>query len=241
MAKRYYKSRRKFSRKRKRRKSSVKKIVKAIVRREIKPTQTILRVLTPHLPANLNLDFRAFHLNPISLTNWTNNRIIFGTGTNDTHRNQAKHVSLYADICLRAGSEDEGTNITAYIVSPKNGCKDSMFNSATGGLILVDNQDYTVANGQAFVNPASFHIHMRKKILFPPRTDNADPTATLYRRFHWKMRPNHIIKNERGDFMDLPVPQRPSHNYYLILFNDNSFADAEYPTCEFNCLNTYIA
>lgn len=240
MAKRYFKYR-KYSKKRKRRRPSFKKTVKAIVRREIKPTQTVLRLLTPVTPQNINLDFRALHLNPISLSQWPNNRLIFGTGADDTYRNQAKHVSMYADIVLRAGSENEGTNITLYIVSPKNDCKDTVFNSANGGLILVDNEDYTVTNGQAFVNPGTFNIHMRKKILFPPRTDDADPSRTLYRRFHWKMRPNHMIKNERGNFMHLAVPPRPSHNYYLLAFNDNSFVDAEFPTMEMNVMNTYIA
>lgn len=229
-----YKKRRRYS---KRRRGLTKRSVKAIVRKAIKPSQNVVRLAHGIAPSNLSQNFGAWHLNPIASSS-----PIFGSGPNDVHRNQARHISLVLDVAFRAGNEADGSNLTAYIVSLKNDCKDSLFDSKTGTLSLVALEDYEILNGAAFINPRVFTIHKRWSILFP-HAGSVTTSAwdTLFKRRIWKSKPRNYIKNERGDWGDLAFPQKPSHNYFLIVFNDNLVGDLAWPTVEFNVLNTYIA
>jgi len=230
-----YKRTRKTYRRSSKRRKTLKKTINAVVRKAIKPTQTIVRKAHFVTATNLISNYAYFNLSPIAgATN------VFGTGANDLHRNQAKHIKLQCDFTVRAGTEDEGANITVYLVSLRNDCKDALYDTSSGLLAPIVNEDYQIANGAAFVNPRSFHIHRKWEILFPARSSAVDPRFNLYKRRSFTIRPNCLIKNERGDWSSLTLPQKPSHNYFLLAFNDNSGLDNEYPTLEFNCLNTYV-
>lgn len=222
-------------RRRKRRKT-LKKTIRAVVRKAIKPTQTVIRKTHHSIPVQLGSNFRPFNLSIIAGT--TN---IFGTTSDDLLRNQAKWIKMNLDFTVRAGDEDEGSDLTVYLVSLKNDVKDSVYDTGTGVLNLTLGEDYAINNGAAFVNPRTFKIHKRWSILFPPTNASTNWPMSRHKRKFITMRPNAMIKNERGNWADLPAPQKLSHNYFLLAFNNNSLLDSESPTLELHCLNTYIA
>lgn len=232
------KSRRTYKRRYKRRKKSsgvTKKTVRTMVRRALRPTQNVVRLAAVQPPTGIASPYTWFHLNGIA-----NSVKIFGATSNDAQANQAKHTSMCLDWTIRTGDEDDGCDITIYIVSPKNDVKDALFDAGTGLISLTNNEDYNIGNGAAYLNPRSFIIHRRYKVLFPARTSPTDPRFNLYKRRFLKLKTGHYIKNERGDWQSLHSPQKPSHNYYALVFNNNSSVDGEFPTFEYNVLNTYV-
>lgn len=213
-----------------------KKTVRDIVRKELKPSQIVIRKQVYYQKTDLLSNFVAFSLVPIN-----NATSIFGTDSNDLHRNQAKHVKMNFDFAIRSEDEKEGTDLTVYIVTIKDDVKDGLFDSATGIISLTSGEDYAIMNGAAYLNPRSFRILKRYRIMFPAKNSVVDPRFNLQRRYYWSCSPNKLIKNERGDWHTLEFPQKPSHNYYCIVFNNNSGLDNEHPTFEGHVLNTYIA
>lgn len=213
-----------------------KKTIRSIVRQELKPSQVVIRKQIFYAAHDLASNFVAY---PLSSIYGANN--LFGTTVNDLHRNQAKHVKMNLDFTIRSGDEKQGSDLTVYIVSLRDDVKDEIFDSTSGSLQPVLNEDYSIMNGSAYLNPRTFRIHKRYPIMFPAKNSVVDPRFNLQRRFYWTCSPNKLIRNERGDFNNLAMPHKPSHNYYVIVFNNNSILDGEAPTFEAHCLNTYIA
>lgn len=213
---------------------ATKKQVRTMIRKALKPhTEVIRKVL--NFDATISQTVNWFHLNPIQVSN-----NIFDTADNDQHQNQAKHVRIDMDFLLEAASENDGVTFTMYLVSPKNTAQDVMFDGATGQLNIAQAEHYSYHSGVAFVNPDCWTIHRRWSAFFPPHAVG-EVSKTLFKRKRVTIRPNTFIKNIRGDFKDLVCPQKPSQNYYLLVFNNNSISDLESPQMKLVVLNTYIA
>lgn len=217
-----------------RRKAASTKTVQKMIKRALRPhTEVIRKILNFDTTVSANVSW--FHLNPIAGSN-----NIFDTAANDMHQNQAKHVRMDIDFLLSATNENDGTIFTMYLVSPKTSSQDAMFDGTTGQINLVQSEHYTYSNAIAYVNTNSFTIHRRWTAFFQPH-GVGQPDVSLFKRKRLVIRPNTFIRNIKGDFGDLVCPQKPSQNYYLLVFTTNLVADLESPTVQMSVLNTYIA
>lgn len=223
-----------FKRTYRRRKTGA-KMVKAIVRRALKPHTQVIRKGTI-IDSNLSGPFTAFHLNLInSQTN------IFGTGANDQEHNQAKYVKLEMDCLIHANTENEPVTLACFIISLRNNVNDAKFNGLTGQIDLINQEDYYQTSGNVIMNPATVRVWRQWRMFFAARTSGENADTSLYRRKRVIIKPNFLVKNHRGDFGDLVCNQKPSGNLYLVVFNNNGSTDFENPVIRASIVNTYIA
>lgn len=231
----YTKARRRTRRRTGRYSRISKPAVRTMIKKALAPHTQTIRLFSPIPSTNISESFNGFQLNPIQ-----NATRIFGTDSNDMHANQAKHVRMDVDFVIRRGSEHDGVQLTVYIVSPHNNCRDDLFDSNTGSLSLIANRDYSITGGIAFVNPQTLKIHKRWKIGFPPGAQG-EVVYPMEKRKSFSFRPNNLIKNKGGDFSTLRCPYKPTHNYFMLIFNNNSAVDIEFPNIYGSIVNTYIA
>jgi len=229
---------RKYSKRRYKRRGTLKKTIKAVVRKAIKPVQSVIRLQQAKADQTITASVNYFNLSLIS-----GMTAIFNTLPTDVDPRSAKHVKLNLDVLIEAATENDGCTITAYIVSIKANTPDNFFDANTGALQLGPNgTTFSEQAGMAYVNPEYFNIHMRKRMYFAPRPVGEDQSiGTNFRRFTWNFKPNMMIRNNAGRFDSLVCPQKPTQNYYLMVFNNNSGQDFEWPTVTYHVLNTYIA
>lgn len=236
--KRSYKKARRRTRRRISRYSRVSKpAVRSMIRRALRPHKRVIRLVNSRIKAGLNSVLSYYNLSLINTAT-----PVFHTQPEDVAPRIAKHVKMNLDCLVETGTENEGVAITCYVVSAKNNTPDDFFDGASGGLVWGSaGTSYQTVEGQAFINPEYFNIHLRKTIFFPPHPPGYTAESKLSRRFTFSFRPNKIIRNNTGSFEDLICPQKPSDNYWLVFFNNNSSADLEFPYATFNCLNTYVS
>lgn len=213
-----------------------KPIVRSMIRRALKPHTNVIRLQNSRIGQGLSANAMVYNLTLISAATK-----VFATQPTDVIPRTVKHVKMNLDVLVETGTENDGVTITAYIVSLKNNTNDEFFDGTTGGITSPVDTTYTTVEGQAYVNPEFYNIHKRVKLYFAPHAVGATAHEGLHKRFTWNHRPNKLIKNVTGRFEQLVCPNLPSQNYYLIMFNNNSSADLEYPTVTFHCLNTYVS
>lgn len=222
--------------KRKRRKPTKTQELTKTVNQLVKASKQTMKVsrtatYTTGLPISAN--FNQFNLNPINSSD-----LIFGTGSNDLHSNWAIWKKSNVQLQISAESEDEWTGLTVFLVSLKNRIPDSKFSGSTGALSLTANSDYYLTQGMCYLNKDIFNIHYYKQFQFNKAAGQTDK-QTFTRSF--TIRPNCKIVNPNGDWHALDYAQKPSHNYYVLIFNNNSLADAENPWYKMNVVNTFVS
>lgn len=233
---RTYKKARRRTRRRTRRYSRISKpAVRSMIRRALRPHTNVIRLTNSRITQGLTANAVVYNLTLISAATK-----VFATQPMDIVPRHVKHVKMNLDVLVSTGTENDGVTVTAYIVSLKNNTNDEFFNATTGGITSPVDTTYTIVDGQAYVNPEYYTIHKRVKLFFPPHAGDDTGHANLHRRFTWNHRPNTLIRNVTGRFEQLVCPNLPSQNYYLIMFNNNSGTDLEFPTVTFHCLNTYV-
>lgn len=222
-----------------RRRKTTQAKVKAMIRHALKPHQRIMRLHNYGNQIAISANYYITNLTKIAAAD----RVFNSIAAAEESRN-AKHVSMRLDVILQAYTETDGTSITCYIVSPKANTEDSFFDGGSGGLTLgASGTTYQTMSGQAYVNPEYFKIYMRKKVFFPP-TGAADVrnVNTMSKRFTFNMKCGWNIRNTTASsWGNLVCPNLPAHNVYLLVFNDNSLVDAEWPTVSYTVLNTYVS
>lgn len=180
---------------------------------------------------------------------------LFGADSNDWQGNQMTHKSMgiqcYVDLENINGVNEEGTvHFSAYLVSLRDSANNGVFNPANGNLNLIPNVHYVMSTvgalgngGMAFLNKKMFRIHKKKYFTLSNREQALGTSAsqTQYgtnHQWYWKLAPNSYIKNPTGNWASLQSALDPSKQYYLLLFNDNSLADAEAPQFQYSVIHT---
>jgi len=168
----------------------------------------------------------------------------FGSSADDDVYNRIKHLSSKMDIYINMYNEYNNTQFTAFLVSLKDEIGSS-FNPTTGGLSLTADQHYTKVStysGLIHLNPRYFKVHRVKRFIVGNNGTSAG-TATAERqsgksdiRWSWNIRPNRTIVNPVGNWKALRSTLDPSKNYFVLLFNDNSLLDSEFPQLTMNVL-----
>lgn len=185
--------------------------------------------------------FLSGNVDQFPLTNYTNWTSIFGVSGNDNEANKMIHKSMGIDMYFNSQSETDPINFTIMIVSLKD--QYIGLNNTSGVLSLVETVDYHQQDALAMVNKKSFNIHYVKRFTLSNNgvglgSSTAQTQYGTDRRFYTKIRCNKSVENPRGDWKGLACSPDPSDNYYLLVFNDNSIADATYPRLRYNVVHT---
>jgi len=177
-------------------------------------------VISPYFIQPLMFDMR----------NWTP---IFGANASDINTADKVWINSYKiDARLSQASESDRITYSAFIVSLKDQANDSStFDPATGSLALTNSLHYQVlpTNGSVLLSTKFFNIHSYKRFMMGGRPGDQSTPET--RDLSFTIRPKQkVIENPRGNVFGstgLTFPKDPSQNYYFILFNDDSFGDAQ--------------
>jgi len=162
---------------------------------------------------------------------------VFGANTADLADVQKMYVNSYKlDVRLSQGPESDRIFYSAFIVSLKDEAADaSTFDPLDGKLVLSDSLHYQPvgSNGRVLLNPKMFNIHHYKRFTMGGRAGDQSTPET--RDLSFTIVPKQkLIVNTRGNIFGsaaspnngLTYPKDPSQNYFFLLFNDDSLADA---------------
>lgn len=213
----------------------LKKVARRVFSENDRLTLGLYKTITTIAPV-----FDQFNLSKI-----TGSDLIFGTDSADLESQKIKHLNTRLSLYVRLGSEDDGVDMTIFLVRPKKSFKG--FNATTGILTLNINEDYYVTGGMVFLNPDSFTTVWRKELhLYRSGIDavsvgdqSIDGTDFSIKNKVIKM--NKTIINTGGDVSGLSYPINAEDNLVLLNFNNNSSADLESPYWQLQAINRYVA
>ena len=167
---------------------------------------------------------------------------VFGTATDDLDCNRALDKSDAMDINVTlensVNNEEETINFTCYLVQLKDAIGTGY---ASGALALTNSIHYVsapVPGASALLNLKYFRILKTKKFTLtnygsPLTTFGAQSQYGTSMRWTWKLNQKRLIQSPTGNF-NSTSPVDPSQARFLILFNDNSAVDGEFPTIQIN-------
>ena len=184
--------------------------------------------------------------NSFNICNFAGMTPIFGADADDDNNQKAVHHSYGMDCYLTlenpVSNEENTIGFTIFLVSLKDDIGDA-FNPATGALTLTSALHYYQQNGLCMLNKKCFNIlKVMRKTLTNFGTSLGTAAAQSQHgvdcRFYIKQSPRSVITNVKGDWKQLSSGVDPSKQHYLLIFNDNSSLDGEYPTLTYNRVHT---
>jgi len=170
---------------------------------------------------------------------------IFGTTTDDLSDSKAilhsSRVQCRVSLENSVNNEEETTRFSAYLISLKDEIPQSRFNSATGVLTLTQDQDFTLNQGIAYLNPKMFKVHKKKFFTLTNYGTNLNAPAGqsqfgTAKEWEWVIKPRCMIEHPAGNFIALSSALDPSKQYYVVVFSDNQTGDLESPALTINQL-----
>lgn len=178
---------------------------------------------------------------------WTR---IFGTDADDESNHQALWRKTNLDLEIDAGTERNNLDYTIYVVSLTKKGQGALWTQATGSLAgplgasgLVNDVHYAIGGtyGQAFLNRNYFNVLASRRFMTGSGGALAYETASLRKRFYFKMAHNNgkgfLVKQPSGDWRTQQSPQVAGQNLYVLIFNNDSTADATV-NVKYNAIHT---
>jgi len=173
--------------------------------------------------------FYQHHINGFT-NNW---EAIFGKNGADVANLDKIYVNSYKmDIRLTQENEADRIFYSMFVVSLKDQGGDvNTLDPASGQLVMTDSLHFTTlsTNGRVMLNPDFFNIHSYKRFTMGGRAGDQSTPET--RDLSFTIVPKQkMIRNPRGNIFGatgLTFPKDPSQNYWMLLFNDDSFADGQ--------------
>lgn len=212
----------------------------AQLKREVKGTSSTVMYsdVTGNNVAIGNAGGTNVYIRPLSqYANWSP---IFGTDADDASNHSALWKKSNFDFEIDADQERNSIDYSFYIVSLTKLGMEELFTASTGGLAgplgitsLTNGTHYQqIVNnvGLAFLNRKYFNILHCRRIITGTGGSVAYETASLRKRWYVKMSHNkgqgHRLQNPKGDWKSLASPQLAAQNMYVLIFNNDSTADA---------------
>lgn len=218
--------------------TAVSRLAKSVrsLQRYVKRDQQYLNYGQTWNNTNLSSPYAAFHLT--SPSNWG---VIFGTAANDGQQNATIWKSTGLDLYFNIGNESALTTFTVFLVHAKDEAANLI--SSTGTLSMSSGDAYYSIGSQTMINKKYFRILGVRRFQLGNNGQAASVSTAqmqfgIERRMYMKFRANKKLINPGGDWKDLTRSLDPSGNYYLLVFNDNSSADLEYPTLTMTSVHT---
>lgn len=179
----------------------------------------------------------------VRLLKLNDHRGILGTDTTDLTDDKYKLIKLTSHVHIgleNVNNEEETINFSVFLVSLKD-IAGGIIDHATGFLTLTADKDYYSYSGWAFLNKERFTIHQYKHFTLTNygtalTASGAQNKYGTNIDFDWKTPVNKMyLCNDPGEDADQGSPFEqiyqadPDQNYYILVFNDNSSVDTEYP------------
>lgn len=161
--------------------------------------------------------------------------------------------SIGMDIFIKNANEDDHMMYEAYLVSlrEENATKAIVdLGEDLSGLSssVTSENKYWTANGydQHLLNKKFFRIHKMKRFNLAETLTTGQTSTNLHdqeKRWYWKLPLNGLkLSSGNESFADLTGADIPAHKrYYVVVFNNNSILDLEYPDISINSLITGFA
>lgn len=218
--------------------TSITKLAKSIVslQRQVRSTHKYLNFAQTWNGAGVQSNYTFFPLSKFSA--WS---LVFGTTANDTNFNTVHWSSSFIDMKIDIGNEPANVNFTVMLLKCKDVAKGLI--DSNGDLSLIGGDAFYTQSGLTLVNRKYFSVLATRRFSLGNH-GQASSTATAQtqygtdRRYTFKLRPNKKIVNPSGDWINMNQCQDPSGNYYLVVFNDNSALDLEFPQVWMNAIHT---
>jgi hypothetical protein len=173
---------------------------------------------------------------PISqYSTWTR---IFGTDADDESNHSALWKKTEMDMKLFTNGERNQIDYSMFIVSLTKLGMEELFTQASGGLagplgitgLVNGTHYYGNISGQVYLNKRYFNILRKKRLTTGSPGSLATDTPDLAPRFQTVINHNagkgHTLRNAKGDWKAIPSPQLASQNLYILIFSNDSTADA---------------
>jgi len=175
--------------------------------------------------------------------NWTR---IFGVAPDDENCNTIIWKSMGLDCYLTHQStndEEENVTYTVFLVSPKDEAGGTCYNPATGNLSLTAGAHYAYRDGIVTLNKKLFTIHKVKRFTLGNFGQNLNIAAGQKQygndmRWYWKLSLGRKIYAPTGNWRTLNGPTDTGKSLFMLVFNNNSGLDLEYPQLRYNGTHT---
>lgn len=219
---------------RKNRMMSVPKLAKAVRRLQaVNKRRRVFDSLVRTYNANVTSDYMYYEIDKFNAL-----APMFGAVAADFDSNSvvnyADTLRVNFDLANGILTETSKINFHAFVVTLRDEIG-SAFNPLTGGLTLTAGVHYYASGTGLFVlNPKVFKVHAQKRF-FLDNHGIALTTATAQTQYgtnigmDFYLKRKQIVNTTGGDWITAPCPPDPSKNAYILVFNDNSSVDAEYP------------
>lgn len=176
----------------------------------------------------------------VHLTNYSSWTTLWPSVNTSPHTIKSKMIhkgfKFDMNVTLDNINNEEGEiQFTAFIVSTKDAAGSTVITTP-----LVNNSDYTMTGGMAFLNPKKYKIHWVRRFTLSGG-DGADmQTGTIFKRLYGYIRANKKVEAFDDNWRDLTSSPDPSDNYYLIVLHNNDSADLENPRFSYHTVHTVL-
>lgn len=194
---------------------------------------TVYNQLIGALNLNVEGPVNAYHLDK-----FTSLTPAFGMNLSDGFKdkiiNYSDQLRVNVDLANGILSEEDKINVHMFLVSLTDEIG-SAFNASTGVLTLTAGTHYYTNAGLFVLNQKCFKIHSSKRffldnhgIALTTSTGQTQYGTNIGLDFYIKRK--QLVKTSGGDWISTLCPPDASKNCFLLIFNDNSTVDAEYPS-----------
>lgn len=163
----------------------------------------------------------------VALMDFGNWNSVFGTTTDDQTKRTVYFNKIVIDnYAFMTPNQTATVTYTFVVVSLKKRAA-GLVNLGTGDLYtLLEDVHYITSLGQAFVNKEYFNIHGYKRFQIgnyqQPASGGPMTQFGVEKRWKTKIKLNMRVTNPNGNAMQLPCPQDPTQNYFLLMFTNNN-------------------
>ena len=219
---------------------------KGVIQTLVKKVAKLTKIPLQNMLLKKDTGFFNLQSNVVStlMNDFSNQSIVFGTGTNDVFPNRVVWKKSELDFILQVNNEYSNVSITMFIVRPKDVLSQAI-DSTTGALTLTADDHYITTSGQQVIlNKKYFNTLYTKKFYLgnngvaPGQGAQGGSDLHVIRRIKKTLYPNININNPKGDVRTMAFNQDPSKNIYVLTFCDNISVDLENPIENQLVLNT---
>lgn len=177
----------------------------------------------------------------------------FGTTAADLSCNRLTDKSIHFKCKFQAtGTEPDNITYSVFVVSLKDDANDgALFDPTSGNLTMTADKEYTKsptagALSLVLLNPKVFKVHKSWQFTIgnngvSPATATAQAGMLTQKTIEFKKNLGFDIINPIGDvWQQCQSARDPSKQFYLLIFNDDTFLDVQAQRYDFNMVRTVI-
>ena len=171
--------------------------------------------------------------------NLTNRTAVFNDQSAVSNAKGFKFTKLNMDFLVQPYTESSVIDMTMFIVSlqPDVAKKVHIETSLMTSLTTAVDYVATASPSFAMVNKGRFKVHYVKRLQTFENYTDGSPQTRGFHRGYIKRRLNDKIINETGNWVAVDDTEVPlTARYFVLLFNNNSAVDVQYPSFTYNCL-----